>query len=97
MPPTRLSITTAGADGAYFLHAQRYAEKFAHYGVTLDVKTSAGSQQNLERLRRADAPSDLAFIQGGFGYLGTSFEGRERKPAHHPACQAVIMQRSRTF
>ena len=78
MPPDRISITTAATDGAYYLHAQRYAEKFAQHGVTLDIQSSAGSQQNLERLRRPDGVSDLAFIQGGFGYLGTSFEGRDR-------------------
>jgi uncharacterized protein len=78
MPPTRLSINTAGADGAYFLNAQRYAEQFAKHGVTLDVLTSEGSQQNLERLRRPNAPDELAFVQGGFGYLGASFEGPNR-------------------
>jgi TRAP-type uncharacterized transport system substrate-binding protein len=78
MPPDRLSISTAAADGAYYLHAQRYAEKFADHGITLEIQTSAGSQQNLERLRRAGTPVDLALMQGGFGYLGTSMERRDR-------------------
>jgi TRAP transporter TAXI family solute receptor len=78
MPPTRLSITTAGTDGAYYLHAQRYAERFAAHGITLDIQPSAGSQENLERLRQAANPSDLAFMQGGFGYLGSSLERRDR-------------------
>lgn len=56
----------------------RYAERFADYGVVLDVKESAGSQQNMERLRADQSPADLAFLQGGFGYLGTSLEQRER-------------------
>lgn len=78
MPATRLSISTAQADGAYYLHAQRYAEKFAQRGVTLDILTSAGSEENLRRLRQPQAPADLALVQGGFGYLGASFEGRDR-------------------
>ncbi len=78
MPPTRLSISTAQADGAYYLHAQRYAEKFAQRGVTLDILDSAGSEENLRRLRQPAAPADLALVQGGFGYLGASFEGRDR-------------------
>jgi TRAP transporter TAXI family solute receptor len=78
MPPARLSITTAGADGAYYLHAQHYAERFAAHGITLDIQTSAGSQENLERLRQGMNPSDLALMQGGFGYLGTSLERRDR-------------------
>ncbi|MES2412249.1 MAG: TAXI family TRAP transporter solute-binding subunit [Pseudomonadota bacterium] len=78
MPPARLSITTGGTDDAYYRNAQRYAERLEDYGVTLDVQPSAGSQQNQERLRQADSPSDLAFMQGGFGYLGTSLERRDR-------------------
>ena len=78
MPPTRLSISTAQTDGAYQLHARRYAEKLAQHGVTLEIRPSAGSEENLQRLRRAEAPADLALIQGGFGYLGASFEGRDR-------------------
>ncbi len=49
MPPTQLSITTAGAPGSYHSMGLRYAERFATYGVTLDVKTSDGSQQNMQR------------------------------------------------
>lgn len=78
MPPTRLSISTAQTDGAYYLHAQRYAEKFAQRGVTLEILNSAGSEENLRRLRQPEAPADLALIQGGFGYLGASFEGIDR-------------------
>ena len=54
MPPLHLSIATASPDGAYYLHAQRYAELFSDHGVKLAIQTSAGSQQNLEMLRSAD-------------------------------------------
>ena len=77
IPPTTLSITTASPDGAYYRHAQRYAERFAEHGITLEVQASEGSQQNVERLRQADSPADLAFIQGGFGYLGSSSDRRD--------------------
>ncbi len=80
LPPTQLSITTADVDGAYHLHAQRYAERFAEHGITLTVQVSKGSQHNLERLRQPDNPTDLAFVQGGFGYLGTALDKRERSP-----------------
>lgn len=78
MPPTHLSITTAATDGAYYRHAQRYAQRFADHGITLDIQASAGSQQNQSRLRDETNPSDLAFMQGGFGYLGNSIEQRDR-------------------
>jgi uncharacterized protein len=77
MPPDNLSITTAGKDGAYYLQAQRYAQSFAAHGITLNIQTSEGSQENLERLRSASSPSDLALMQGGFGYLGAAAEKRE--------------------
>lgn len=78
MPPTRLTITTAESNGAYYRNALRYAEHFAARGVQLDVLTSAGSQQNLERLQQADSPADLAFMQGGLGYLRVSSDSRDR-------------------
>lgn len=77
MPPDNLSITTAGKDGAYHAQALRYAENFSAHGITLNVQTSEGSQENIERLRSTSAPSDLALMQGGFGYLGAAAEKRE--------------------
>ena len=77
MPPDNLSITTAGADGAYYSQGLRYAQNFAAHGITLNVQTSEGSQENLERLRSTSGPSDLALMQGGFGYLGAAAEKRE--------------------
>ena len=78
MPPDYLSITSAGKDGAYHRMAQRYAEVFASYGVQLDVLVSEGSQENIERLSSVPAASDLALMQGGFGYLGAAGEKRDR-------------------
>jgi uncharacterized protein len=78
MPPDRLSITTAGKDGAYYRMAMQYSEFFASHGIQLDVQTSEGSQENLERLRSTSGPSDLALMQGGFGYLGTTTGRRDR-------------------
>ncbi|RZI97294.1 MAG: C4-dicarboxylate ABC transporter substrate-binding protein, partial [Haliea sp.] len=78
LPQTELTITTAGTAGTYYRHATRYAELFAAHGITLRVLPSAGSQQNLDRLRTPAQTADLAFVQGGFGYLGATFEGRDR-------------------
>ena len=72
MPSTRLNMTTAATDGAYYRNAQRYADRFAERGITLNVQASEGSQQNLDRLRSPASTFDLAFIQGGFGYLGNA-------------------------
>ena len=62
-PPSHVSITTGNEAGAYYAYAKRYAELLAANGITLEVKTSSGSQQNLERVKNGEA--DVAFVQGG--------------------------------
>ncbi|WP_300449509.1 TAXI family TRAP transporter solute-binding subunit [Accumulibacter sp.] len=62
-PPGRMTITTGSETGAYYAYAKRYATLLAAKGITLDIRTSAGSHQNLERLERGEA--DVAFVQGG--------------------------------
>jgi TRAP transporter TAXI family solute receptor len=62
-PPRTLTISTGNDSGAYHAFARRYATILAKSGVTLEVKTSAGSLENIERLRKGEA--DVAFVQGG--------------------------------
>ena len=54
-------------DGAYYLFATRYRERLAGLGITLDIRESAGSVENIDLLQSPDAPVDLAFVQGGTG------------------------------
>jgi TRAP transporter TAXI family solute receptor len=68
-PPDRLVIATAGADGAYSQFAARYREFMAERGVTLDIVHTAGSVDNLARLRQSDGGVQAALVQGGLGYL----------------------------
>ena len=62
-PPRHVTISTGGDSGAYYAYAKRYAEVLAANGITLEIKTSDGSQQNLDRLKNGEA--DIAFVQGG--------------------------------
>ena len=62
-PPKRIVITTGGQAGAYYQFAQRYAAILAKNGVTLEVKASAGSLENIERLKQDEA--QVGFVQGG--------------------------------
>lgn len=62
-PPRHLTITTGSDTGAYFAYARRYAELLAANDVTLEIRTSAGAVQNLERVKNGEA--DIAFVQGG--------------------------------
>lgn len=62
-PPKKIVITTGAESGAYYSFANRYAAILAKNGVTLEVKASAGSLQNLERLNSDEA--QVGFVQGG--------------------------------
>ncbi|EXI76660.1 MAG TPA: TAXI family TRAP transporter solute-binding subunit [Candidatus Accumulibacter phosphatis] len=62
-PPRRITISTGSEAGAYHAYAQRYAAVLASKGITLEIRTSAGSFQNVERLEKGEA--DVAFVQGG--------------------------------
>jgi TRAP transporter TAXI family solute receptor len=62
-PPRRISISTGSENGAYYAYAQRYAALLAGKGITLEIRTSAGSHQNLERIENGEV--DVAFVQGG--------------------------------
>ena len=62
-PPKRIVITTGGESGAYYQFAQRYAAILARDGITLEVKASAGSLENLDRLKADEA--QVGFVQGG--------------------------------
>jgi uncharacterized protein len=76
--PTTITITSGAKDGMYFKHAQRYAQAFEAYGVQANVVESAGTVQNIERLRDTQNPAQLGFVQGGFGQIdrGLPTEGR---------------------
>ncbi len=64
-PPHTLVIATGQMDGAYYLFAQRYQKRLAEDGIELDIRTTAGSIENLELLQNDQV--DLAFVQGGTG------------------------------
>ncbi len=64
-PPKQLTLQAGREDGAYYRVAQNYAKQLAKHGITLEVKTSAGSIENLQTLRQQDSEIDIAFVQGG--------------------------------
>ncbi len=62
-PPRHMVISTGGESGAYYHFAKRYAAILARDGITLEVVSSAGSLQNLDRLKNNEA--QIGFVQGG--------------------------------
>lgn len=73
-PPRHLRIATGGTSGAYYAFAQKYADRLAAQGITLDVISTGGSLDNLKRLTDPAGAIDVAFVQGGTG-AGVSPDG----------------------
>ncbi len=66
-PPSHFALTTGAVDGAYHAYALRYQEILARNGVRLDLKPSAGSVANLERLADPGSDIEAGFVQAGSG------------------------------
>ncbi|MBS7807028.1 TAXI family TRAP transporter solute-binding subunit [Variovorax sp. PCZ-1] len=66
-PPRIVTMTTGAADGAYHHFGEKYQAYLKANGIKLELKTSAGSVQNLERLE--DTKINAGFVQGGLGQL----------------------------
>jgi TRAP-type uncharacterized transport system substrate-binding protein len=65
-PPSRVEMTTGAVDGASHQFALKYQAYLKANRVTLELKPSTGSVQNLERL---NAGTPIGFVQGGLGIL----------------------------
>jgi len=64
LPPRRISIGCGQPEGANFNFAQAYQEILAKEGITLDLKNTAGSAENLKLLVAESGGVDVAFVQG---------------------------------
>ncbi|QCP54842.1 C4-dicarboxylate ABC transporter substrate-binding protein [Trinickia violacea] len=59
-------VITTGADkGIYRGFADHYAPILKRDGITLDIRSSAGSVENYQRLKDPDSVYDVGFIQSG--------------------------------
>ena len=66
-PPRKISIGTGDPSGAYYAFAQRYRETLAREGITLEIRNTAGSAENIKLLEAKEGGVDIAFVQGGIG------------------------------
>jgi TRAP transporter TAXI family solute receptor len=66
-PPRTITIGTGDKSGAYYAFAQRYREILARDGVTLVIRNTAGSVENLKLLAAKEGGVDISFVQGGIG------------------------------
>jgi TRAP transporter TAXI family solute receptor len=63
--PTHIVIATGQQDGAYYAFASQYKEILAEHGITLEVRSTAGSVENQQLLNSDSSGVSLAIIQGG--------------------------------
>jgi TRAP transporter TAXI family solute receptor len=64
-PPDGFVMTTGADGGAYHLFAQRYRTILAREKITVTLKPSAGSIENLHRLQDAKTDVDVGLVQAG--------------------------------
>ena len=75
-PPTRIVLATGQAGGAYDAFGREYQRRLEREGLRVELRPSAGSVENLERLMRGEV--DVAFVQGGTYPLAKDVDGRLR-------------------
>jgi TRAP-type uncharacterized transport system substrate-binding protein len=74
-PPSRVTMSTGQENSAYEEFGKKYAQALAKYRITLTLKPSLGSEENLRRLNDPDSGIDIAFVQSG----STEQEEAERR------------------
>lgn len=73
-PPNKIEMTTGAVDGASHAFALKYQAYLKANQVSLVLKPSTGSVQNLERL---NAGTSVGFVQGGLGILSIDPQNSE--------------------
>jgi uncharacterized protein len=64
-PPHKIVIATGSRTGAYYRFAQDYAEQLRKDGLTVDVRETAGSVENLQLLGQDGSGVGVAIVQSG--------------------------------
>ncbi|MDB5728249.1 MAG: C4-dicarboxylate transporter substrate-binding protein [Noviherbaspirillum sp.] len=64
-PPRRVTMSTGQENSAYEEFGKKYVEALRKFDVSLSLKPSLGSQENLQRLRDPASGVDIAFVQSG--------------------------------
>lgn len=64
-PPNRVVMATGPEGGAYDLFGQRYKAELARHRITVELRRTAGSVENLRLLQDPGSGVDIALLQGG--------------------------------
>lgn len=69
-PPKKVVVTGGAEGGAYESYAAQYRDRLAVEGITLELRSSAGSVENLKRLMDDNSGVSIGFVQGGIAKAG---------------------------
>jgi TRAP transporter TAXI family solute receptor len=64
-PPASIVIAAGAKDGQYYFFANRYAKELKRNGITVQVRETQGSAENLELLTDPVGKVSVALVQGG--------------------------------
>lgn len=64
-PPKRILMATGSDGGSYQMLAKKYVDYFAKKGITIELVSSRGAQENIARLSDRKDPVQAAFVQAG--------------------------------
>ena len=71
-PPNKIIISTSTDEGDYQTYAKLYQEIIKEDGVSLEIRPSEGSLENLHRLDDPNSDVDAGFMQDGLGSTDSS-------------------------
>jgi TRAP transporter TAXI family solute receptor len=64
-PPKKITIAAGSKGGAYEFYARKYRDILARNHVTLDIRSTQGSVENLALLENPKSGVSVGFVQGG--------------------------------
>ncbi|MCW5623069.1 MAG: C4-dicarboxylate ABC transporter substrate-binding protein, partial [Burkholderiales bacterium] len=73
-PPRALIMTSGPEDSGYHAFARRYQAILARDGVSMELRTSHGSLENVARLTDPEVDVDVGFLQAGTAFAANAPE-----------------------
>ena len=79
-PPRKVILATGPEQSAYAEFGTRYQQELKRYGITVELRNTAGARENLVLLRDGKQRVDVAFVQGGASETIRTREEHEQEP-----------------
>jgi TRAP-type uncharacterized transport system substrate-binding protein len=67
-PPRHVMLATGSPGGSYEALGKKYAKFFKEKGITLELVSTMGAQENINRLSDRNDPLQAAFVQAGVDF-----------------------------